>query len=509
MKTTFIFFKNSILLFIFLCSNITLGQENQLKQIDSFLHESEKKHSHYNHLEELQIAKKANVLAKKIGDDQRIAESNYIISRALASLELPKESLSYIQKSLNQKYTQKNILLQAKFKEIKAYDFYVLSLKSQSSQELKSILKLLKNKTDTASARILARIHTNIANQYFDKNSIDSAFIYYRTAGNFFGKLNEKSAHNTIAEYYIALGNAFSQKKDFDSAFHYYQKSYDLKTKYKDPIIFMQYITFGNYYRDQKKYNVALDYYLKALQNIKEYSINITPFNSLNKNIADVYGALDDKEKQSLFENIYTNKESEIAATRSESMDYALSIIVDDKENKYETSEKKKYIWIFVGIVALVLFFFFIYSVLRKNLKQKETIFSEVHGTLQEKEEIISQKTVETQELQLKVNEAYNEVCELAKNNDPNFYSRFLEVYPDFQKKLLEYSPGLRTSELILCAYTFLGFNIKDIADYTFKSINTVRNRKQNLRKKFLIPTEQDMGMWLRNVLANPTGKEE
>jgi DNA-binding NarL/FixJ family response regulator len=67
----------------------------------------------------------------------------------------------------------------------------------------------------------------------------------------------------------------------------------------------------------------------------------------------------------------------------------------------------------------------------------------------------------------------------------------------------MEFSPGLRTSELILCAYTFLGFNIKDIADYTFKSVNTIRNRKQNLRKKFGLSGEQDMGIWLRNLIDN------
>ena len=123
-----------------------------------------------------------------------------------------------------------------------------------------------------------------------------------------------------------------------------------------------------------------------------------------------------------------------------------------------------------------------------------------VQTTLQEKDEIITQKGVETKELQQKVNDSYTEVIELAKNHDPSFYFRFQEVYPDFQKKLLEYSPGLRTSELILCAYTFLGFTVKDIAMYTFKSVNTVRNRKQNLRKKFNIPTEQDMGIWLRKL---------
>ncbi|MDR6406083.1 MULTISPECIES: tetratricopeptide repeat protein [Chryseobacterium] len=499
------FYKSSIILLIFLFSNLVFCQNKQLKEIDKLLNISEKRHAEYKDFEELQIAKRANLLAQKTGDSKRIAESSYLISRALSCLELQKQSLSFIQKTFDQKYTQEDILLQAKLKEIKSYNFYVLSLKSQSLREQLSIIKLLKDKKDTASIRVVARTYGNIGNRYFDRNKLDSAFIYYKLSGNLLKKLDENKAYNSFSEHYIALGNAFSQKKDFDSAFYYYQKSYELKLKYKDPILFVQYMIFGNYYKNQKKYDLALDYYVKAIQNIEKYSINMAPFNSLYKNISEIYGILGDKNKQSEYETIYINEENKIASDRSKSMDYALNIIIDDQENNYQHSKRKKYIWISAGILLLIIIFIVVFNILRKNLKHKETLFTEVHSTLQEKEEIISQKTVETEELQLKVNDAYNEVIDLAKKNDPSFYFRFQEVYPDFQKKLMEYSPGLRTSELILCAYTFLGFTIKDIADYTYKSINTVRNRKQNLRKKFLIPTEQDMGIWLRNLTNKKT----
>ncbi|WP_449399694.1 hypothetical protein [Chryseobacterium wanjuense] len=42
MKKTFTFFKNSILLIIVLFSNMATGQENQWKEIDQLLSESEK-----------------------------------------------------------------------------------------------------------------------------------------------------------------------------------------------------------------------------------------------------------------------------------------------------------------------------------------------------------------------------------------------------------------------------------------------------------------------------------
>ncbi|WP_415325718.1 helix-turn-helix transcriptional regulator [Chryseobacterium sp. MMS23-Vi53] len=500
MIKTFTFIRNSIFLFIFLLSNYVIGQNNHLKEIEKLLLDAEKYHQQYKDIKELEAAKRANILAKKINNSAKIAESSYIISRALSCLELQKESFFYIQKTLDQKYTKNNDLLQAKLKEIKAYNFYVLSLKSQSNRELKDIEKILKNKSDSSSIRVLARAYGNIANHYFDENKNDSAFFYYKLEGLELHKLPEKNSYNSLSDYYIAVGNAFSQKKIMDSAFIYYQKSYNLKLKYKNPILFTQYMIFGNYYSDTKEYSKALEFYLKSFQNMKEHSINSIPFNFINKKVSDIYGILGDKNKQKEYGSIYLENENKINIDKKNNVDYALSTIIKDEESRLKKLEIRKYLWILGGILVLLIIFIFIYNILRKNLKYKEKLITQVHSTLQEKDNIISQKSMETQELQLKINDAYNEVIALAKNNDPSFYFRFQEVYPDFQKKLIDYSPGLRTTELVLCAYTFLGFNIKDVAEYTFKSINTVRNRKQNLRKKFNIPTEQDMGIWLRNL---------
>ena len=87
----------------------------------------------------------------------------------------------------------------------------------------------------------------------------------------------------------------------------------------------------------------------------------------------------------------------------------------------------------------------------------------------------------------------------LAKKNDPNFYTRFSEVYPYFQDKLLSINLNLQTSELILLAYIYLNFETKEIADYIFKSSKTIQNRKHLLRKKLNIPTHQDFHIWLKS----------
>ncbi|ANF49867.1 hypothetical protein A0O34_04635 [Chryseobacterium glaciei] len=497
-KNTFI--KNSIAFVVILISNFMFCQ-NQFKEIDQLLQQAEQSRKEFNNLDQLKYAKQASILAEQTEDSQKIAESYYNIARALSFLELQKESFSYINKASQQPYTKKSKLIQAQLKEIKAFNYYSLGLNSQFNKELPGIVKLLKNQNNKDAIILLQRTYLNIGS-----TKPDSAKYYSELCFKELKKLPEKDTHLELADFYRYKGTEF-QEKIPDSALYYYQKSIQITQKYHDPVLFFNYTAFGDYYSSQKKYNLAIDFYDKAIQNIKEQ--NITPYhfvnNDLYNKISDLYGKLGDKEKQHEYLAIYSDLQKKLLTERNKNVESALNILLKDKEEEYKSSELQKYILISIGILALLILFFFIYRVLRKNLKHKDTIIQEAATTLQNKEEIIDQKNSETQELQLKINDAYTDVVELAKKNDPSFYFRFQEVYPEFQRKLLETNPTLRTSELILCAYTFLGFSIKDIAEYTFKSINTIRNRRQNLRKKFGMQTEEDMGMWLRNL----TSKQE
>lgn len=494
-KNTFI--QYSIAFLAILISNFMFCQ-NQSKEIDQLLQQAEQSRKEFNNLDQLKYAKQASILAEETEDSKKIAECYYNIARALSLLELQKESFTYINKASQQPYTKKSKLIQAQLKEIKAFNYYSLGLTSQFNKELPGIVKLLKKQNNKDAIILLQRTYLNIGS-----TKPDSATYYSELCLKELKKLPEKDTHLELADFYRYKGTEFQEKMP-DSALYYYQKSIQITQKYHDPVLFFNYTAFGDYYSSQKKYREAVNYYEKAIQNIKEQ--NITPYhfvnNDLYKKISDLYGKLGEKEKQNKYQAIYSDLQKKLLTERNKNVESALNILLKDKEEEYKSSELQKYILISIGVLALLILFFFIYRILRKNLRDKDIIIKEASTTLQNKEEIIYQKNSETQELQLKINDAYTDVVELAKKNDPSFYFRFQEVYPEFQKKLLENNPTLRTSELILCAYTFLGFNIKDIAEYTFKSINTIRNRRQNLRKKFGMQTEEDMGIWLRNLTS-------
>ena len=83
---------------------------------------------------------------------------------------------------------------------------------------------------------------------------------------------------------------------------------------------------------------------------------------------------------------------------------------------------------------------------------------------------------------------SFNELIELAKNNDTTFLKRFQEIYPEPSQRLLQKHPNLSNSELILSAMIFLNFTSKEIATYTFVEHRSVQTKKSRLRKKINLP---------------------
>ncbi|WP_394666618.1 hypothetical protein [uncultured Chryseobacterium sp.] len=162
--------------------------------------------------------------------------------------------------------------------------------------------------------------------------------------------------------------------------------------------------------------------------------------------------------------------------------------VQDKDENIYKQSKKSKYL--LGSIICIILLFmystyrFCLYS--RKKNKEKKELLSE-------KEDIILQ-------LENKANLSFDEIVELAKNNSPNFITRFQEVYPDFCKQVRKLDPDIQASELTFCAFLKLNFSTKDISNYTFVAQRTVQVRKSRLRKKFNISSDTDIYLWIQNL---------
>ncbi len=96
--------------------------------------------------------------------------------------------------------------------------------------------------------------------------------------------------------------------------------------------------------------------------------------------------------------------------------------------------------------------------------------------------------------------EQINQLLQMAKENDGSFYIVFKQVFPEFQKKLLNLNSDLSASDLELCAYLKLNLQTKEIAKYKNNTISSVDNRKTRLRKKLSLSSETNLYIWIDSI---------
>ncbi|XJR89144.1 helix-turn-helix transcriptional regulator [Elizabethkingia anophelis] len=93
--------------------------------------------------------------------------------------------------------------------------------------------------------------------------------------------------------------------------------------------------------------------------------------------------------------------------------------------------------------------------------------------------------------------ETLNLLINLAEDDDPSFYFKFNDVFPDFSENLLKINPKLTQSDLEYCAMMKLNFDTKKIASIKRLSIGAVESKKYRIRKKLDISTEENIYIWL------------
>ena len=80
------------------------------------------------------------------------------------------------------------------------------------------------------------------------------------------------------------------------------------------------------------------------------------------------------------------------------------------------------------------------------------------------------------------------------------FYHRFLEVYPDFKRKLLSINPSLTQSEIEFCALVKVKLNNKEISTSKKISIRAVDSKKYRIRQKLFIPSGESLYDFLDKI---------
>lgn len=356
--------------------------------------------------------------------------------------------------------------------------------------------------------------------------NLRKAMNYADMAVAFDGMGNQDSAHSklTKALYYIKrsvdhtdrftkterdgfaagissnLGTFWADRNKVDSAEFYFLKALKINKNAKNNAsIFFVYNQFGEFCLKNKKYKEAIENFEKAIQLSKE-SVDLFRNNTAYKGIAKAYLLIGNEKKSTAYTQEFIKINDSITASEKIGVNTAVKKIVNEEKTIQEQTRSRLHL-IIGGIVILIIIFSCLAFWFHQNMKKKKDVaISDSAVRLAKKREIIVQKENEAQELKQKVNESFEDVVQLAKDNSPEFLTRFQEIYPKFCSSILKINPNLVSSELKFCALLFLNFSTKDIAEYTFTSPKTVQNRKNGIRKKLNISSDTDLYIWFKNL---------
>ena len=210
-----------------------------------------------------------------------------------------------------------------------------------------------------------------------------------------------------------------------------------------------------------------------------------------------VYHEMKDYKNASIYANQLRLLQEEVAISNQKIVGNSVEKFLSEKGTKLENSNKNLS-RIIIIITIFVLMCVSAVILLYKKFKKEKLTKLQMENLLKEKMELIEQeskdldKSASTENLQ--------EIVMLAINNDPSFYIKFQETFPEFIATLLEIAPTMVPSELKTAAYIKLDFTTKEIAKYTNMSVRAVEAKKYRLRKKLNIPSESDTNIWMSKI---------
>lgn len=299
---------------------------------------------------------------------------------------------------------------------------------------------------------------------------------------------DQKKRNGWLGIQYSSLGYTYIDLDQYEEALYYNREAYRLSKIENDSInqAFGLY-GIGNAYLEMNKADSSIYYYKQALP-IFEKAQDIYRLQYIYEDLATIYEKMGEDKVYSY----YSKKAKELSdlvrkKEKIETDKIAKSILDQEKSNWY----KNFYILIGTIIALFVLFIFLALNYFKRYRIEKEQ---------KEKTEIdLIEKETELNHLESKVNDAFAELLELAKNNDSSFLSRFMDVYPSFYNSLTAEYPDMTSGQLKFCALLKLNFSTKEIALFSHISVRSVEMKKNRLRKQLGISSDVDLNNWMMN----------
>lgn len=392
-------------------------------------------------------------------------------------------SSRYLVKAKNESYvkTSPEDLYLISFQE--ALNLHSLGIHREAIKkylEAIAITERIKDEKEQINMEIGA--YVNIGDIYETHEMMDSALYYYKIA---FETPEADDLNQFISS--VSIAEVFTDLKELDSAKYYLDVAREILPKINSTY------TSSVFGRIKGKFHVAEGENEKGILAYKQSLVLADrlkiPKPELYKLLSEAYQNNGEMDLSIQYLKRYVEVNDSLNWVAKRNLKGPLLMIQTDNEKELAKATSNTWYIIVIAVLSISLIVLVMYRLLKKqklkNLKGK-------------KEKI---------QLEKKLNNAFEEVAELAKSNSPNFMSRFVEVYPEFYNQLNIEFPDLTAADLKLCALMKLDFSTKEIAEITFSSIRTIQNRKYKLRKKFELNSEENLQIWIQNFHLEAIGQ--
>lgn len=488
-----------VLLFVFIFLSILLSAQKNDPEIDQLISKTNQLYMDGKTSQVFSSSKKIIKISDSLNYEKGLSQGYYYLATYYYDNAKFRESINYAKKANSYTlYLNKDKTHSAKISSLLGGNYLLLELYTFSSKNYRNALQILKSKSKKNIADSLTEgmIYSNLSYLFENIGLNDSMYYYLKKEKAILKKVKFKDAFVEKGCSCLGFGNYHLNQNETDSAKYYYQKSLEFFKNKKHPCKIESFMGLGNLYTQEKDYQQAHSFYNNANDSFDQGNFPDIQC-ELYKNISELYIAQGNASEGKRYQDLYSKAHKKLDSRIKKERDAVMSEVMNQERMKHEAEvqQGKKYtvfiISIFVFITLLI-----IYLLKRANDRNYKT--SEITKQLRA-EKLLQEKEKNILKLQLK--ESHEEIINLAKENNHEFFARFQQGYPQFSNKMLKINPTFKTSELTFAAYIYLGFNTKEIADYTFKAVKTIENNRYNFRKKLEISPEKDLHIWLRNYI--------
>ncbi len=494
-------FQKVFLLIILFSGSFTFAQNNSLEQkkIDQLISQTNRLNLDGKTDEVLTSSRQIITLSESLKYEKGLSYGYYYLASYFYDNAKFRESVQNAKKSKQyKKYLTGDKTHSARISALLGGNYLLLELYTLSSKNYRESIDILnsKSKKNTTDSLTESAAFSNLSYLFQNINMPDSMYYYLKKEKSILKKIKFKDAYIENGCSCLGFGNYHLNQSKTDSALYYYNKSLEFFSGKKHPCKIESLIGLGNLYTYQKDYEKAHQYYNTALKSFEQN--NFPDIQSeLFKKISELYISQGNAAEAKKYNDLYLKVQNELDGRKKKERDYVLNEVMKEERDQHDAEVRETQIFTILIVAFFILVTFFIIYLLKKSKSKNQK-------ALKITKQLRSEKAVQEKEkglLKLQVNEAFDDVRKLAKENSPVFFTRFQEVYPHFTAKMLAINPKFKVSELTFASYIYLGFNTKEIADYTYKAVKTIENNRYNFRKKLEISPEKDLQIWLRNYI--------